>query len=405
MRNKIFTSTALFVLFCGFAKGQGTWTQKADFAGTTREFAIGLAIGNLGYVVTGSSGSSLPQELWEYDPQTNTWIQKANFPGVGRWDAVGFVIGTKIFIGTGTNTIDYYNDFWEYDSQTNTWTQKSNFPGSARKGARGFSIGSKGYIGTGFYSYTDSLYHQVPCKDFWEYNPANDTWTQKSNYGGDSTYDCVAFSIGNKGYVLAACPSLEFWEYNPTTDIWTRKADFTGPARDMAVCFSIDSMGYVGTGNPNNLLDFWEYNLVSDTWSQKVNFGGIGRYGSVGFAIGTKGYIGTGITPVGANPIYSKDLWEYNPNGTGLNEINIANSIIIFPNPFSTESTLKINQNSKNATLTIFNSFGQQVKQIKNISGQSYILHRDNLPSGLYLFRLTQDNKILKTDKLIITDN
>ena len=41
-------------------------------------------------------------------------------------------------------------DFWEYDPAANTWTQKADFGGTARDGAVGFSIGSKGYIGTGY---------------------------------------------------------------------------------------------------------------------------------------------------------------------------------------------------------------------------------------------------------------
>ena len=41
------------------------------------------------------------------------------------------------------------NDFWEYDPATNTWTQKADFGGTARQYATGLSIGSKGYIGTG----------------------------------------------------------------------------------------------------------------------------------------------------------------------------------------------------------------------------------------------------------------
>ena len=40
-------------------------------------------------------------------------------------------------------------DFWEYDPVANTWTQKADFGGAARDSAVGFSIGSKGYIGTG----------------------------------------------------------------------------------------------------------------------------------------------------------------------------------------------------------------------------------------------------------------
>jgi len=52
----------------------------------------------------------------------------------------------------------------------------------------------------------------------------------------------------------------------------------------------------------------------------------------------------------------------------------------------------------------VYNSYGQTVKQIKNISGQTFTLHRDNLQSGLYFLQLTQVNKIIATEKLVITD-
>lgn len=76
----------------------------------------------------------------------------------------------------------------------------------------------------------------------------------------------------------------------------------------------------------------------------------------------------------------------------------------LYPNPFTTETVLQTEIILKGATLNMYNLFGQQVKQIKNISGQTIALRRDNLPSGLYFIRLTQDNKVIATDKLIITD-
>ncbi|MBI4931792.1 MAG: T9SS type A sorting domain-containing protein [Bacteroidetes bacterium] len=87
--------------------------------------------------------------------------------------------------------------------------------------------------------------------------------------------------------------------------------------------------------------------------------------------------------------------------GEELNKTGIR----VFPNPFSWEITLKMKDNFNNATLTVYNSFGKQVKQLKNISEQTITLHRDNLPSGLYFLRLTQDNKTISADKLVITDN
>lgn len=84
---------------------------------------------------------------------------------------------------------------------------------------------------------------------------------------------------------------------------------------------------------------------------------------------------------------------------------HISNQLKVFPNPFSSQTTLQTDKVFKDANLTVYNLFGQTVKQKNNLSGQTIIFHRDNLPSGLYLFRLTQDNKIILTDKLIITDN
>lgn len=89
---------------------------------------------------------------------------------------------------------------------------------------------------------------------------------------------------------------------------------------------------------------------------------------------------------------------------TGIDENNTETDFIISPNPFSSTTTLRVNSNLHNATLTLYNSYEQQVKQLKNIYGQEIKLQRDNLPSGLYFIRLTQEDKTFATDKLVITD-
>lgn len=90
---------------------------------------------------------------------------------------------------------------------------------------------------------------------------------------------------------------------------------------------------------------------------------------------------------------------------TGIAENQLQTTISAYPNPFSTQTTLQTDNFFKNATLTVYNSSGQQVKEIKNISGKTITLYRDNLPSGLYFIRTTQDNKTFTLDKLVITDN
>ncbi len=75
-----------------------------------------------------------------------------------------------------------------------TWTQKADFGGTPRYGAVGFSIGSKGYMGTGY------DFNVVHYKDFWEYDSSTNTWTQKADLAESSGWS-RQFYHRNKGYV------------------------------------------------------------------------------------------------------------------------------------------------------------------------------------------------------------
>lgn len=84
--------------------------------------------------------------------------------------------------------------------------------------------------------------------------------------------------------------------------------------------------------------------------------------------------------------------------------LTYGNMVIIHPNPYNSYTTIQLNQAISNAELTIFNRYGQKVKNIKNIYGQAFVLHRENLPSGLYFVRLTEENKTIGVNKLVIVD-
>jgi N-acetylneuraminic acid mutarotase len=248
-----------------------------------------------------------------------------NVTTLQRYGAVGFSIGTKGYIGTGygyyTSPYCYRKDFWEYDPSTDSWTQKADFGGTARYDAVGFSVGTKGYIGTGL---NDSGFFQ----DFWEYNPTSNNWVRKADFEGGRRGCAVGFSIGTKGYIGTgqgySGDSLflnlnDFWEYNPTTNLWTRKADFISTSRYAAVGFCIGQKGYLGTGinyvNSTTYTwykDFYEYDPGTDSWTKKADFGGAPRAFDVGFSIGYKGYIGTGSI----TGTRLNDFWEYDPTNT-----------------------------------------------------------------------------------------
>ena len=104
-------------------------------------------------------------------------------------------------------------------------------------------------------------------------------------------------------------------------------------------------------------------------------------------------FLSNHYSKVGCNPVY-----------TGVNACKLLNKFSILPNPFSNEATLRTDQDLKNATITITNTFGQQIKQIKNIKGKEIMIHRENLSDGIYFLQLTQENKTILTCKLIIID-
>jgi hypothetical protein len=87
-----------------------------------------------------------------------------------------------------------------------------------------------------------------------------------------------------------------------------------------------------------------------------------------------------------------------------VNEFNNESTISIFPNPSSSGINVETDKMFTDATVTLYNSLGQTVKQVKNISGQTFFVDRENLPSGLYFICVTQNNIILATEKLVITD-
>lgn len=81
------------------------------------------------------------------------------------------------------------------------------------------------------------------------------------------------------------------------------------------------------------------------------------------------------------------------------------NAVHIFPNPFSSSVSLQITEPLTNATLCMYDVNNRVVRQIHHISGNTVLLQRDHLQSGLYFIRLTEGNKLSATYKLIIIDN
>ncbi len=249
-----------------------TWSRKADFPGTPFIEGAGFAIGTMGYVGLGGDNNlanlGYIGDLWQYDTLRDTWTKKTPFPGTSRASVAATVIGNKAYIfgGGQWRVPGTAAELWEYDPAADAWTQKADCPGGERGMPIAFAVGSKGYFGLG------KLNDPAGRQDFFEYDPEADTWTRKADYPGIARAYAIGISAGSKGYVgmgigyLPSAPAAkvsakDLWEYDPAQNAWTQKPDLEGKARSMAIGFALRSKIYFGLGSS----DFYSDNR--DLWS------------------------------------------------------------------------------------------------------------------------------------------
>lgn len=210
--------------------------------------------------------------------------------------------------------------------KSDSWTSVSHFNAtSARQHAIAFSIDNKGYVGLGKSANGPDA---ILYNDLWEYDPTDNSWTQKSNFPGKARYDSVAFVIENKAYVGTGQGKSgylhDFWEYNPATDEWRQISSLANFGRDRAVAFSLHKKGYVGlgskgTGQKNLLKDFWKYDPKKDRWIKLNDFGGSARHSSNAFLIENKIVAsntfketsGVAYVVAGHDGYFDGELWKY----------------------------------------------------------------------------------------------
>ncbi len=242
------------------------WEKMNSMGSTTgqgleRSSAVAFVAKYKAYVGTGQGANPYLRDFWEYNSSSNTWTQVADFAGSSRREAAAFGIYDFGYVGTGIDSSGTLKkDFWKYDPTLNTWTSISDFGGTARKQAVSFAMGGQGYVGTG----DDGSF----TNDFWQYEPLTDTWDQKANFAGTPRYGSTGFGIFpnaylGTGYDNSLSYTSDFWEYNYFNDTWDQVADFPGTPRANAASFAIGNRGFLGTGYDGQTLDdFYEYTPI-----------------------------------------------------------------------------------------------------------------------------------------------
>lgn len=235
------------------------------------------------------------------------WTKKANLGGVGRHRGTGISIGNKGYIGLGhTNgtgvNIDF-KDWWQYDPASDSWTQRADFP-LLIHGAVSFGTETHGFVGGG----------STLGSEFFKYDPVFNTWTPVAPCPL-TPGDVQCFSVQNKGYVYQGNQMVE---YDPSTNAWTMMANAPIVFGTWSTSFASNGSGYVKSGS-----SFYEFKPSQNTWISRAQFPGQTSNGGAGFYRDGKGYIVCGY--VGGLSVVTNEVWEYN---AGANEWNL---ISIFP--------------------------------------------------------------------------
>ena len=283
------------------------------------KFCLLLLVGAALFV---SCGSKSDEEIL-----IGNWRNLGDFDGPSRNGACSFVIGNNAYIFGGFNTkSSELSDLWMYDSQMKAWLPKANLPGKARVYAVAFSAGGKGYVGLG-------LNDLEPLKDFWEYDPAADQWTEIAQvFPGEARYRAVAAGINNVGYIGTgydgASNYKDFYSFTPTgrgSGTWKLLGSFEGSKRQGASVFVIDNLMYLvgGANNAISVRDVQCYNPSNDTWKRLTDlinttdtdiddkYDKIPRANAAAFVVNGLGYLTTGESGAASN----STTFEYDPKG------------------------------------------------------------------------------------------
>ena len=89
---------------------------------------------------------------------------------------------------------------------------------------------------------------------------------------------------------------------------------------------------------------------------------------------------------------------------TGIDEESTHNSAVLYPNPFSNNSLLKISNNTPDGKLAIriYDAIGNEMRRYEGITGHEVLIERNNLPDGMYFYNVMNETEIIGKGKMII---
>jgi hypothetical protein len=187
-------------------------------------------------------------------------------------------------------------------------------------------------------------------------------------------YQSNSITIGSTTLINSAAPNRNFYivEYNSPGDvIWAINVGGTNDDAGNSICTDLSGNLYAG----------------GYFTSPSINFGSTTLTNS-----------GSGTTDLFVSKLEIEESPISNTGETGKQKM------FIYPNPVFTTVTILFDPVLNDAELTIYDLFGQKVKEISHFSGSALTFDRGSLVGSIYFVQITQGNKVIATGKLVITD-
>jgi len=276
MKFRLLTTAVLFLLLLGCTKENDTgsdsksWKTLAPLPTARHDFGL-VECNNLLYAIGGYNADGL-NKVEAYDPSSDKWTTKAAMP-TGRAYLVVATVGNKIYAiggitGGDLNNVSYLKNTEEYNPASDSWTEKSPIPITAipfnsvlgNFFLTGAAINGKIYVAVG---YTEG---DIPT---YIYDPATDTWTTGKSISNFNLEPYYSAASDNDLYVTNGDHLLQ---YVTSDDSWRELPLPTDPAYNMCLSFYNGNLYGIGglqpgVDNPSDLADLQIFDPATSTWS------------------------------------------------------------------------------------------------------------------------------------------
>ncbi len=95
------------------------------------------------------------------------------------------------------------------------------------------------------------------------------------------------------------------------------------------------------------------------------------------------------------------DSVTINAGSVGITETNTVSEITIFPNPFTSQTTITFNQEQKNIRIKILDVLGKEVKSL-DFKGKKLIIEKGEMKEGIYFLQITNGNTNVVNKKIVV---